>query len=266
MIGAVLGDIVGSSYEIENLRTKHIELFTQNSRFTDETVILYAYYLTITRPTFKSDDLETLQLFFKSKLVPYFNRISGANLYNWTSSGTLYRYSTNGYSLLFPIIAFSYASITSPELSLTFKDFQKLNEILFYTQDCKVPFEEIINLISNLYGCCSDDSKALIVKFINTHDLKYKSLLDFISIDLSDLSFDSIFNIALISVCYADSFTNAIQNAISAGGKSDTISCLTGYLASLVFGVPVEMIDSVKDRFHKFDQEIIDLLLQTQKN
>lgn len=40
MLGAIIGDIVGSVYEFNNIKTKGFELFKPNCRFTDDTVRL----------------------------------------------------------------------------------------------------------------------------------------------------------------------------------------------------------------------------------
>ena len=42
MIGAIAGDIIGSSYERFRVKTTDFELFTQKSRFTDDTVLTVA--------------------------------------------------------------------------------------------------------------------------------------------------------------------------------------------------------------------------------
>lgn len=42
MYGAAAGDIVGSIYEIENLRSKDFPLFSAGSHFTDDTVLTAA--------------------------------------------------------------------------------------------------------------------------------------------------------------------------------------------------------------------------------
>ena len=38
MIGAIIGDIVGSRFEFHNHRSKDFDLFTKDCRFTDDTV------------------------------------------------------------------------------------------------------------------------------------------------------------------------------------------------------------------------------------
>lgn len=42
MIGAIVGDIVGSVYEWNNIKTKEFPLFQERCRFTDDTVMTVA--------------------------------------------------------------------------------------------------------------------------------------------------------------------------------------------------------------------------------
>ena len=39
MIGAVIGDVIGSSYEWERTKDYNFELFRENSDFTDDTIL-----------------------------------------------------------------------------------------------------------------------------------------------------------------------------------------------------------------------------------
>lgn len=42
MLGAIIGDVVGSVYEWNNIKTKDFELFKPNCFFTDDTVMTVA--------------------------------------------------------------------------------------------------------------------------------------------------------------------------------------------------------------------------------
>ena len=42
MLGAIIGDIVGSRYEWNNIKTKAFPLFGKDCRFTDDTVMTIA--------------------------------------------------------------------------------------------------------------------------------------------------------------------------------------------------------------------------------
>ena len=42
MLGAIVGDIVGSVYEFDNHRSKDFPLFQEHSHFTDDTILTIA--------------------------------------------------------------------------------------------------------------------------------------------------------------------------------------------------------------------------------
>ena len=42
MIGAIIGDVVGSRFEFNNIKTKEFELIAEESEFTDDTVLTIA--------------------------------------------------------------------------------------------------------------------------------------------------------------------------------------------------------------------------------
>ena len=44
MIGSIIGDIIGSKYEFNNLKNKEFPLFSDESRFTDDSVMTIAVY------------------------------------------------------------------------------------------------------------------------------------------------------------------------------------------------------------------------------
>ena len=42
LLGAIIGDIIGSAYEFNNVKTKNFELMTPESTFTDDSVMTMA--------------------------------------------------------------------------------------------------------------------------------------------------------------------------------------------------------------------------------
>ena len=49
---------------------------------------------------------------------------------------------------------------------------------------------------------------------------------------------------AIVCALEADSYEDAIRNAISLGGDADTLAAITGSIAEAMFGIPGELIDS----------------------
>ena len=70
--------------------------------------------------------------------------------------------------------------------------------------------------------------------------------------------------VAMEAFFEAESFEDAIRNAVSVGGDSDTIGCITGGIAEALYGIPVairekgmdyltpELKDTVADFEHKY--------------
>lgn len=56
-----------------------------------------------------------------------------------------------------------------------------------------------------------------------------------------DLSCDGSVPQAIVSFLEADSFEDAVRNAVSIGGDSDTIAAMAGSIAEAFFGIPDEI-------------------------
>lgn len=69
MYGAIIGDIVGSIYEFDNIRTKEFPLFSHNCYFTDDTVMSVAVAAALMYGD--TSDLE----FFKQGLIALMHQI-----------------------------------------------------------------------------------------------------------------------------------------------------------------------------------------------
>ena len=58
MIGAIVGDIIGSVYEFDNIKTTVFPLFTRKSNYTDDTIMTVA----VTRDAVFRDGFSVLPL------------------------------------------------------------------------------------------------------------------------------------------------------------------------------------------------------------
>lgn len=56
MLGAIIGDIIGSVYEFKDKQQKYFHLFTPRSRFTDDTVMTLAVAKWLTEDKEHSED------------------------------------------------------------------------------------------------------------------------------------------------------------------------------------------------------------------
>ena len=63
MIGAIIGNIVGSRFEFNNINTKEFELFTKDCSFTDDTICTIAIADAIYRKIDYKDVLSLILLY-----------------------------------------------------------------------------------------------------------------------------------------------------------------------------------------------------------
>lgn len=63
---------------------------------------------------------------------------------------------------------------------------------------------------------------------------------------------------AIISFLEAENFEDAIRNAVSLGGDSDTLAAIAGSIAEAFFGVPEDLIDKVRDEIPVAMLKVID--------
>ncbi|MBN1277159.1 MAG: ADP-ribosylglycohydrolase family protein, partial [Deltaproteobacteria bacterium] len=60
MLGAIAGDIIGSVYEHNSIKTKDFPLFSPDSRFTDDTVLTVAVASSILTGTSYRDSIKEI--------------------------------------------------------------------------------------------------------------------------------------------------------------------------------------------------------------
>jgi ADP-ribosylglycohydrolase len=53
---------------------------------------------------------------------------------------------------------------------------------------------------------------------------------------------------AIVSFLDSESFEDAVRNAVSLGGDSDTLACITGGIAGAYYGVPDRIRNEVENR------------------
>jgi ADP-ribosylglycohydrolase len=65
---------------------------------------------------------------------------------------------------------------------------------------------------------------------------------------------------ALTCALEATDFEDAIRNAISIGGDSDTIGAIAGALAEALFGIPIKILEEAQKRIPNGMTEILETL------
>ena len=247
MIGAITGDIVGSVFEWNNIKQKEFELFTKESDFTDDTVMTIATIDSIINDMPFADS-------YKKWFRKYPDRGYGGNFMGWGISNSLEPYNSwgNGSAMRVSPVGYYYDNLDEVLL--------KAEESSAVTHNHPEGIKGAHATAAAIYLAKNNKEKQEIKEFIEKrfgYDLSesldsIRKWYDF------DVSRHGTVPPAIIAFLESNDFEDAIRNAISIGGDSDTLACITGGIAEAYYK---EIPDSILSEVERIlPQEMMDLV------
>lgn len=235
MIGALAGDIIGSRFEWNAIKTTKFELFTPKSHFTDDSVLSIA----LAESILNRKNFTTLLKYYARK---YPNAGYGAFFYRWAMSDNNKPYNSYGNGAGMRIAPVGFA-------------FDNLEDVLRYA---KVYTEITHNHPEGIKGAQAIASCILLARNgKNKSEIKefVESRFNYnLSKSLDEIRPNYQFDVtcqgscpqAIIAFLESENFEHSIRLAISLGGDSDTQACMTGGIAQAYYGsVPNEIKEKV---------------------
>ncbi len=225
MLGAIAGDIIGSVYEWHNIKTTEFELFSSGCRFTDDTVLTVALADAILSG---ADYAEKMKEYFHR----YPNAGYGGRFADWALSHPSFPYNSWGNGAAMRISPVGYAYDTLKET---------LSKAEFFTEVTHNHPEGIKGgcaTTAAIFLARTGKAKAEIKAFINdTFDYDLTRTVDEIRPGYHfDVSCQGTVPQAITAFLESTDFEDAIRKAISLGGDSDTLACITGGIAQAFYG------------------------------
>ena len=235
MIGAIAGDIVGSVYEWDNIKTKKFELFSPRCFFTDDTVLTIALADSILTGV---PYLDNLKQFYR--LYP--DSGYGGLFHKWAQSSDPKPYNSwgNGAAMRISPVGFAFNDLD------TILD--KAEEYTAITHNHPEGIKGAQATATAIFLARSGRSKEEITEYIEkTFDYDLSMHVDTIRPYYSfNESAQETVPQAIRAFIDSSSFEDALRTAVSLGGDSDTIACITGGIAQAFYnGVPRFIEDMV---------------------
>ncbi len=237
MLGAIAGDIIGSVYEHNNVKTKDFPLISANSRFTDDTVMTVAIASAILA---ESPYLDAVLEF--GRRHPHAGY--GRTFRHWLRSEDHCPYNSWGNGS---------AMRVSP-IGLAFSD---RDEVL---HQAHVSAEVTHNHPEGVKGAQATalavylartrhDKAAIKDELVRTFGYDLDRSLDNIRPTYTfDVSCQGSVPEAMIAFLESSSYEDAVRNAVSIGGDSDTLACIAGGIAEAYYGgVPPHIAKVVRE-------------------
>lgn len=249
MIGAILGDIVGSVFEFNRIKSKEFEFMTDNNYFTDDSVMTIAIGKAIleSKNDFKLLSVNAIKYMQElGKMFP--NAGYGYSFMHWLKSDHPKPYRSYGNGSAMRVSPCGIAYDTLEDVKKCAYAVTKVTHN--HPEGLKAAEATAVAVFMAKRKASKQDIRDEISKYYNLN-----TTLDEIrpKYEFSERAKDTI-GPAILSFLESDSFEDAIRNAVSLGGDSDTLAAIVGGVAGSYYGVS-------KDLYEKVDAYLYDDLL-----
>ena len=282
MLGAIIGDVVGSRYEWKNHKNKDFELFHKSCRFTDDSVCTMAVAETLMNHypiDYSEEGLNSI----KKDLVDTFIRCVkeypdvgyGGRFYNWATTSKDHKaYNSWGNGSAMRVSPVGWLANSEDEVMKLSK---AVSEV---THNHPEGIKGAQAVAMFIYLARKGKSKEEIKEYIYDH---FYPILDYLDYDelikayKFDVSCQGSVPEAIYCFLISESYEETIRTAVSIGGDTDTICCIAGSIAEAyyqdedteaVFAQFLSMkylSDNQKEMIRKFHETVEDNVLKNCK-
>ena len=258
MYGAIIGDIVGSKYEFNNIKTKNFPLFSDGCDYTDDTIMTMAVAKALVigfgvknhqgETSFQDDLIKTMQEF--GRRYPHPKGAYGGSFSKWLQQQNPQPYGSYGNGSAMRVSPCGLMSVTVNEA----KALARASASVTHNHPEGIKGAEAVAVAVFLAKSGYSQKEIRQVISRDYYDLSFtlNSIRD-------DYSFDSSCQgsvpQAIVAFLESNSFEEAIRNAISIGGDCDTTAAIAGSIAW-----PYYAVQSGKELVYDyFDESMLEI-------
>lgn len=260
MLGALVGDIIGSMYEFHNTKSMNFDLFTEWTKFTDDSVMTLA----VAKWLIEDAEHSTNHLIrCMQELGRRYPRAGyGGNFDWWLRQENPQPYNSWGNG----------AGMRVSPVGLYAKTLDEALELAEITASVSHNHPEGVKgaqaIATSVFLCKEGRSKQKIKEYVEQtfgYNL-HRTIAEIRPHYYFDVSCQGSVPEAIIAFLDGNSFEEVIRLAISIGGDSDTIGAMAGAIAACRYPIPEEITErcnnlltddlrEIKDRFCQFINE-----------
>lgn len=274
MLGAIIGDIAGSVYEVEEMkRTKNKEkisyeqrikvldkqtpLFREGSSYTDDSVLTCAIADALLNGAYFSYEFEKYLKEYGLNEISLGKDVYGRNRFgqgftNWLLGSNFTNSYGNGCAMRICAVPMLYDSLNQVEIIS--------HNATYPTHNHEDSLNAVDAVCLAIYYAKQKKNKDFIKKEIERkcgYDLNF---------DLEDLQKNYKFDVkakgsvpqAIFCFLKSEDFEDAIRIALSIGGDSDTIASITGAISEAYYGIPKEIKEEVKSYIPDYMNNVLE--------
>jgi len=237
MLGAMIGDIAGSRFEFNNLKSKEFDLFTKSCFATDDSIMTLAIAKAILACENNWDSLGKNAVKYMQLIGRKYPDCGYGDLFkNWIFDDEPKPYDSYGNGAAMRVSPCGFIAQTEEEARLLSK---KVTEVTHNNPEGLKGAEAVtIAIFMARNGATRDEIKERIEKDYYQLDFTLDSIREYYQ--FNETCQETIPQ-AIKAFIESISFEDAIRNAISIGGDSDTLAAITGSLAEAYYGIPIDL-------------------------
>lgn len=251
MLGAIAGDIVGSIYEAAPIKTKDFPLFDHGVTFTDDTVCTVA----IADALLSGGDFAQ---YLRAYVRRYPGRGYGGMFARWAHTPDMPAYGSWGNGAAMRVSAIAWLASDEADALAT------AGRTAAVSHDHP----------DAVAGAQATVLAAWLARHDAAAELIRREIAERFGYDLSqsverirtwyafDISCKGTVPPAIICALEARGYEDAIRNAVSLGGDTDTLACITGGIAEALFGMPPPIREQARSYLDDGLLTVVDLFYQ----
>ena len=237
MLGAIIGDIVVSRFEWNNIKTKEFDFLTYKCFVTDDSIMSLAIAKALVESKGRYETLREQAVKCMQQIGrPYPNCGYGGMFRQWIYSDDPQPYGSYGNGAAMRVSACAFAATSLKEAIELSK---KVTEV---THNHPEGIKGAEATVVAIYLARTGSSILEIRDYINKNYYPMNFMLAGIrdSYAFNETCQETVPQ-AIMAFLESESFEDAIRNAISIGGDSDTLAAITGGIAEAYYGIPAEI-------------------------
>jgi ADP-ribosylglycohydrolase len=247
MLGAIIGDVIGSAYEFHPTKELDFPLFTDITTFTDDTVLTVAVASCLLD---NKDYIKTLKDF----TFRYPKRGYGSKYHRWAHSNDTQPYNSFGNGSAMRVSPVGCAFPTREEILAE----AKKSAVITHNHPEGIKGAQAVALA--IFLARQGASKYEIKTQIES-DFGYDLQRDYLKIQPEydfDVTCQGSVPQAIIAFIVSNNFEDTIRKAVALGGDADTQACIAGGIAEAFYKeIPAELITQTA---HHLPHEFIEII------
>ena len=258
MLGAIIGDVVGSRFEFNNIKTKKFDLFDKKCKVTDDSVMSVAVAEMCLNGYVPDNNPRIIQTFKKwGQRYPYAGY--GNRFFHWVLSNEPEPYNSCGNGSAMRISAIGFYANSAEEVEAYSKAVTEVTHN--HPEGIKGAYVTAMCIYMARKGASKKEIKAFVEKYYDIN-FDYEHLRRTYKHE-AEICQNTVPQ-AIFCFLISNGFEDCLRTTISIGGDCDTTAAISCAIAEAYYGIPTKIAEAVmefipedmKEVIRRFDREI----------